>query len=574
MNKNINKLPKIRKASLKKKLYFLVAIYIVAIISIVFLAKFGMDNLSALRAYVGGEGLWAKAQKDASYSLQKYIFTRDEKEYRKFQELLKIPLAGRKARIELDKPKPDLNIAYQGFVEGLNSPKDVKSLAAFFRQFRKTYYMNSAINIWAEGDSLILELEKVGSDIRLIYSSPAISSEKKQIDPTEQIRGRIDYINKKLLILENDFSYTLGEASRWAITIFVRIMFISALVIILIGGLVIFFTIRDVIMRLDALILALHKVSAGDYSVKADTAAGDEISSLADSFNHMTDSLDKSNKDVQKNAEDLNKERQNLQQRVRERTAEITKSQMAMLYMVEDLNSQARELEDAQDKIVRSEKMAVVGQLASSVAHELRNPLGVIKNALYYLNMLGLGKDNTDIKENLDIISKEIDNSDKVISDLLEFSRIKQPALNLEDINLIIKEALSRIKAPAGIEVVAELGKDLPQIQADALQMQQVFYNLAQNAIQAMEKGGVLTVSSCVTHDEIIAITFKDTGCGIPKENLQKIFEPLFSTKIKGTGLGLSVVASLVEGHGGKLEVESVVNKGSAFTVKLPIKKE
>ena len=225
-----------------------------------------------------------------------------------------------------------------------------------------------------------------------------------------------------------------------------------------------------------------------------------------------------------------------------------------------------------QDKLVRTEKLAIVGQLASSVAHELRNTLGVIKNAIYYLNMLELGKDNHDIKENMEIISAEIENSDKVISDLLEFSRIKLPTLRSEEINLIIRETLSRVKAPADIEVVTKLGENLPQIQVDALQIQQVFYNLVANAIQAMEKGGTLTVSSCVTHDETIAIAFKDTGYGIPKENLQKIFEALFSTKAKGTGLGLSVVASLVESHGGKIEVESEIGKGSTFMVKLPIR--
>ena len=150
--------------------------------------------------------------------------------------------------------------------------------------------------------------------------------------------------------------------------------------------------------------------------------------------------------------------------------------------------------------------------------------------------------------------------------------RIKQPDLKPEEINVIIKETLNRATVPAGIKVVTELGENLPQIQADALQMQQVFYNLAVNAIQAMEKGGVLTVSSCLTHGKNIAIAFNDTGCGIPKENLQKIFEPLFSTKTKGTGLGLSVVASLVEGHGGKIEIKSEVGKGSIFTVILPIK--
>jgi len=128
--------------------------------------------------------------------------------------------------------------------------------------------------------------------------------------------------------------------------------------------------------------------------------------------------------------------------------------------------------------------------------------------------------------------------------------------------------------------VVTALAGDLPEIQADALQLQQVFYNLVRNAVQAMEQGGVLTVSSSIerdTNNEIrdtkyVAVSIKDTGEGISPENLKKIFEPLFSTKTKGTGLGLSVVASLVEGHGGKIGVESEVGKGSIFTVKLPVK--
>ncbi len=240
--------------------------------------------------------------------------------------------------------------------------------------------------------------------------------------------------------------------------------------------------------------------------------------------------------------------------------------------LVDNFNKMAGDLKKSNEKLLRSEKLAVVGQLASSVAHELRNPLSVMKNAVYYLNMLGTGKDNPDIKENLAIISDEIEGSDKVIRDLLEFSHIKKPALNPEDINLIIRETLNRVKVPANIKLVTELGENLPRIQADALQIRQVFYNLVYNAIQAMEKGGTLTISSCVMNDVYIAVTIKDTGCGIPAENLQKIFDPLFSTKTKGTGLGLSVVASLVEGHGGRIEMNSEVGKGSAFTVNLPIR--
>jgi len=282
---------------------------------------------------------------------------------------------------------------------------------------------------------------------------------------------------------------------------------------------------------------------------------------------------------VSKRTKELEEAKRDLEKRVDERTkelqqkyTELSRSQTATLYMVEDLNRQSKEIKDAQDALIRSEKLAAIGQLASSVAHELRNPLGVMKNALYYFNMVGFGKDNADIKENLDIMSKEIENSDKIITDLLDFSRIKKPALRLENINSIVKEVLNRIERRSDIEIITELEDTLPDIKVDALHIQQVFYNVAQNAIQSMDKGGRLKIETNFG-DNFIEISFADTGSGISKENLEKIFNPLFSTKAKGTGLGLSVCASLIEGHGGTIDVLSKVEKGTVFTVKLPVKR-
>ena len=291
-----------------------------------------------------------------------------------------------------------------------------------------------------------------------------------------------------------------------------------------------------------------------------------------------TKELEEAKRDLEKRVDGRTKE---LQQKY----AELSRSQTATLYMVEDLNRQAKELREAQDAIIRSEKLAAIGQLASSVAHELRNPLGVIKNALYYFEMLELGKDNADIKENMDIMSKEIENSNKIISDLLEFSRIKKPSLHSENINIIVKEILNRIEKRPDIEIITELEDTLPNIKVDALQIQQVFYNIATNAVQSMNKGGRLMITTAlitankkladigVSKSAEISVSFKDTGSGISKENLDKIFSPLFSTRPKGTGLGLSVCASLIEGHAGTIEVQSEVEKGTTFVVKLPINK-
>jgi signal transduction histidine kinase len=138
---------------------------------------------------------------------------------------------------------------------------------------------------------------------------------------------------------------------------------------------------------------------------------------------------------------------------------------------------------------------------------------------------------------------------------------------------------LDRLRIKPNIDVVTELGDAVPDIEIDGPQIRQVFYNLILNAVQAMDKGGDLMVSTRVREagskeqGGFIEVSIADTGPGIPEKNLEKIFEPLFSTKVKGTGLGLSVCASLVEGHGGKIEVESEKNKGTVFRVALPIKR-
>ncbi len=233
----------------------------------------------------------------------------------------------------------------------------------------------------------------------------------------------------------------------------------------------------------------------------------------------------------------------------------------------------SEDLKIAQEKLVRTEKLSIIGQLASSVAHELRNPLGVMKNVVYYLNMLDLTKNSPELKENLNIINQEIENSDKIMTDLLEFSRSKEPLWRLENINLILKEILKRLIILPNIELKLELRDGLPEIEVDVLQMQQLFYNLVKNALEAMDKGGQLRIKTELEDNAFVEVSILDTGTGISKENITKIFEPLFSTKTKGTGLGLSVCASIVASHNGKIQVESEVGKGTVFIVKLPIKR-
>jgi len=242
-------------------------------------------------------------------------------------------------------------------------------------------------------------------------------------------------------------------------------------------------------------------------------------------------------------------------------------------HMVEE---RTRDLRATQELLVQREKLAVLGQLAGGVAHELRNPLAGIKNAVYYLKMI-LGSQDQDVDEMVDILEREVQASAGIIDSLLGFARVKSPEQQSVSINDVVSKVLERVSMPGNVEVVTDLDGSLPELEGDSDHLSQVLGNFVANAVQAMPDGGKLTISSAVCAlermggHECVAITVRDTGVGIPGEDLERLFEPLFTTKAKGIGLGLALAKILVEGHGGTIDVHSEVGVGSAFTVRLPV---
>jgi signal transduction histidine kinase len=242
-----------------------------------------------------------------------------------------------------------------------------------------------------------------------------------------------------------------------------------------------------------------------------------------------------------------------------------------------DVELRTKDLEQVQEKLIRSERLAAVGELASGVGHELRNPLNVIRNCAYLLNMALSDKGDEEAANTLKVLDKQIDIANKIVTDLLDFTRIRPPAQSKVDLGIIIKESLSWITIPEHITVKANLNGHSPLVNTDGEQISRVFSNIISNAVQAMSgpapaSPGVLGID--IGTDESFAwIRFKDTGCGISEENMHKIFEPLFTTKPKGIGLGLAISKRLVEQNSGKIEVTSQVGEGTTFTVKLPLGK-
>jgi PAS domain S-box-containing protein len=237
------------------------------------------------------------------------------------------------------------------------------------------------------------------------------------------------------------------------------------------------------------------------------------------------------------------------------------------------VEEQTRELREAQEQLVRKETLAVLGQLAGGVGHELRDPLAIIVNAVYFLKLIqpeAGGK----IKEYLGLIERETHNAEKIISDLLNFARVKSADREAVSVSDLISQTLERFPASSSVEVTLDTPTDLPQVFADPRQMEQVLGNLVVNACQAMTNGGKLVISakpSTVNGQPSVAIAIKDTGVGIPPENMRKLFEPLFTTKAKGIGLGLAVSRKLAEANGGRIEVQSEAGVGSTFTLWLPV---
>jgi two-component system sporulation sensor kinase A len=233
------------------------------------------------------------------------------------------------------------------------------------------------------------------------------------------------------------------------------------------------------------------------------------------------------------------------------------------------LVSNITERKRMEEALLKSERMATIGELAAMVGHDLRNPLTGIATATYNVRTHLGRRIDSETKEMLDIIEQDIQYSDKIVSDLLEYA--SEPRLELGEASAksVTKDVLTHLRLPKRILVV-DSTQNQPKILVDVDKMRRVFVNIIQNAVDAMPKGGTVTITSTKSRDKL-QVAFRDTGTGMTEETLAKIWSPLFTTKAKGMGFGLPIAKRLVEAHGGSIAVESKYNKGSTFTVTLPL---
>ena len=272
----------------------------------------------------------------------------------------------------------------------------------------------------------------------------------------------------------------------------------------------------------------------------------DELGDLAESFNDMTGKLKVAREELQEWASTL-------EVRVEERTCQI---------------------KQMQSELIRSEKLASLGELVAGIAHEINNPLTGI---LMFSSMLARDpRLDPALRSDLETIIRETQRCGNIVRELLNFSRESVPQKSVNNVNRVMEAALMLIEHQAffhDIQVVKELDPELPDILIDPNQLQQVFINMLVNAGQAMPHGGTLTITTGSSEEEkSLFVRIQDTGMGIDRENLEKIFDPFFTTKgHNGTGLGLSVSYGIIENHGGEIMVHSVVGEGTCFTIRLPM---
>jgi signal transduction histidine kinase len=227
------------------------------------------------------------------------------------------------------------------------------------------------------------------------------------------------------------------------------------------------------------------------------------------------------------------------------------------------------QLEEAQQALVANERLAALGQMAATVGHELRNPLGVLTNSLYLIRRATSATADDRLNRQLDTADREVSAATLIVSDLLEFSRPRAANPVTVDVRELLAEAVSVAPPPTGIQV-DQVDGDVPPVIADRDQIRQVVLNLLTNAYEAMPDGGVVTIGSRKAGDTV-EMFVTDTGTGMDEETRAQVFEPFFSKKIKGTGLGLAVSKRIAEAHGGALDIASEEGRGSTAVLALPL---
>ncbi len=527
MQKILQRLKNVWKdISIAHKLYTVVGVMAFLIALELFTLLFAMDTLSAVRAFVGGEGIWSKAQKSAVLEIKAYARTRNHNRYLAYKEHLRIPLGDHKARVEMQKPDMDMAIVRQGFIEGQVHPQDIDSMVKLMRRFHQVPYIRDAIQAWNEGDALILQLMDTGEQLHVaIAAGQGKEANQNEIDA---LLERIFVINERLTIIENKFSYILGEGSRWLERL-LMILLITAVATVECTGLTLTILMsRRLSKDLHDLNQFALNIGAGDWSQSIPVHSKDELGQLALALNKMASNLK----------------------------------------------------ESTSDRLVAERANEVKSLFLANMSHEIRTPLNAI------LGFVQLLKESTNVAENrryLEIIERTGYSLATIINDILDISKVEAGKLEIEKAPCSLKQLLRDIYALLNLRC-EEKGitlkfhdSNLPDaVNIDATRFKQILLNVIGNAIKFTNRGGV-TVTFEI-QDRLLTCQVQDTGIGIPPGSFSKLFRPFsqLDPSIRkgfgGTGLGLILSKRIARLMGGDLILDwSEQGRGSRFTISIEL---
>jgi PAS domain S-box-containing protein len=582
-----------------KKLVIILWLFLAIVISLLGLSYTTIENLSAARAYVGGEGLWSKAQKQAVYDLLRYSISHSDGDYQNYRVALLVPLGDRQARLELEKPVPDMGIVRNGFLQGRNSPQDVEGMATLFRRFRHSRYMSEAVEIWAQADVLIDRLEKLGEKLH-----DEISSGRPDPLRIAEIARQVDVVGNQLTPLEDRFSYALGAGARQAKGSFLVITFGATVTSVIAGLLFTFFMLRhirqteerykhlidtanDAILVLDAetkVIVQANQQSSKllGRPLRAIVGIRGEQIVLECDRTEYDGILDRTFKGTAVAGKELHLTHSDGHAIAVEVNTSLTEFEGKKI--VQGIFRDITERKRLEEEVRQAQKMELVGRLAGGIAHDFNNLLMVILTQAARIKNLS---NRPQLLEGIETVRTAAERAAALTKQLLAFGRKQVLVLQVLDLNELLAEVkgmLSTLPSDQIQLILIPSSQPLP-VKVDPGKIEQVIMNLAVNACDAMPSGGVLKIrttrvsgpqsEASVTSLSVpyAMVEMTDTGCGMDTETKDHLFEPFFTTKPigKGTGLGLSTAYGIVKQSGGVIEVDSVPGEGTTFRVYLPI---
>lgn len=505
--------------SVSKKLYAVVGLMAVLIATELLTLLFAMNILSSVRAFVEGEGLWSKAQKNAIHSLYQYALHGEEKYLREFESNLEIPMGDRMARLELEKPDFNVEIVREGFLRGGNHPNDLDGMIRLLTRFHQISYIRNAVAAWTQADLLLDELKVAASEIQKSLQAP-----QKDVMKIREVLTRVAEINIILTKLEGEFSASLGAGSRWLEQVLMTILVLVVLTIEISGLTLTFLFSRNLNRTLKEVMTTANEVGKGNFDMRAPVHSQDELGQLASSLNRMIDDLKK-----------------NIGQRKQAESANQVKS----IFL-------------------------------ANMSHEIRTPLGVILGFVEVLKDPNLPQ--TERLKYLEIIESTGQNLSRIINDILDISKVESGHVELEFTKFSIEELFAELKVlfrfkaeQKNNQIIFEVASNSKkEVITDRLRLQQVLMNLISNALRFTENGRVqISYSSLGTK---LSFRVQDTGIGLTEEQTSKLFA-LFSQadqsitrKYGGTGLGLVLSKKLAKLLGGDVILEKTTpNQGSTF---------